>query len=70
MVVSGEVERGSAVLDDVKLGSVAADERGGGLVTVCVSLSDLEVSKTTDTIAGISLLMRIPSLSSYLGVFV
>ena len=46
--------------------SLAADERGGGLVIVCVPLSDLEASKTVNTIAGMSLLVRISSLSSCL----
>ena len=66
MVASGGVERGGAVLDDEELGGVVADERGGGLVTVCVPLSDLEASRTADTIAGMSLLVRISSLSSCL----
>ena len=66
MVASGEVEWGGTVLDDVELGNVAADECGRGPATVCVPLSDLEASKTVDTIAGMSLLVRIPSLSSCL----
>ena len=66
MVASGGVERGGAVLDEEELGGVAADERGGGLVTVCVPLSDLEASRTADTIVGMSLLVRISSLSSCL----
>ena len=36
MVVSGEVEQGSTVLDDIKLGSVAFGECGGGPATVSV----------------------------------
>ena len=66
MVASSGVERGGAVLDDEELGGVAADKHGGGLVTVCVPLSDLEASRTVDTIAGMSLLVRISSLSSCL----
>ena len=43
MVASGKVEQGSAVLDNDELDGVAANERGGGLVTVCVLLSDLRI---------------------------